>query len=118
MLDNLLSHKSKCNNLRTLKKSNKFNISLNTIETRLADISSNIQYLIKNIKLYEVSKPLFSGNNGYVFIVCDKQKVTNAKINPEIIKNKMMNKHFLNLSNKLLKRLNKQAQITQIQKLN
>ena len=117
-LDNLLSHKSKCNNLRTLKNSNKLNISLNTIETRLADISSNIQYLIKNIKLYEVSKPLFSGNNGYVFIVCDKQKVTNAKINQEIIKNKMMNKHFLNLSNKLLKRLNKQAQITQIQKLN
>jgi hypothetical protein len=50
--------------------------------------------------------------------VCDKQKATNAEINPEIIKNKMMNKHFLNLSNKLLKRLNKQAQITQIQKLN
>ena len=35
-----------------LKKANKFKISLNTIETRLADISSNIQYLIKNIKLY------------------------------------------------------------------
>jgi len=30
----------------------------------------------------------------------------------------MMNKHFSNLGNKLLKRLNKQAQITQIQELN
>ena len=101
-----------------LKKANKFKISLNTIETRLADISSNIQYLIKNIKLYEVSKPLFSGNNGFAFIMCDKQKATMEEINPDIIKNKMMNKHFSNLGNKLLKRLNKQAQITQIQELN
>ena len=117
-LDEVLGHKSKCNNLTMLRKANKFKISLNTIETRLADISSNIQYLIKNIKLYEVSKPLFSGNNGFAFIMCDKQKATMEEINPEIIKNKMMNKHFLNLSNKLLKRLNKQAQINQIQKLN
>ena len=116
-LDEVLGHKSKCNNLTMLRKANKFKISLNTIETRLADISSNIQYLIKNIKLYEVSKPFFSGNNGFAFIMCDKQKATMEQINPEIIKNKMMNKHFLNLSNKLLKRLNKQAQITQIQKL-
>ena len=117
-LDEVLVHKSKCNNLTMLRKANKFKISLNTIETRLADISSNIQYLIKNLKLYEVSKPLFSGNIGFAFIMCDKQKATMEEINPEIIKNKMMNKHFLNLSNKLLKRLNKQAQITQIQKLN
>ena len=116
-LDEVLGHKSKCNNLTMLRKANKFKISLNTIETRLADISSNIQYLIKNLKLYEVSKPLFSGNIGFAFIMCDKQKATMEEINPEIIKNKMMNKHFLNLSNKLLKRLNKQAQITQIQKL-
>ena len=117
-LDEVLGHKSKCNNLTMLRKANKFKISLNTIETRLADISSNIQYLIKNLKLYEVSKPLFSGNNGFAFIMCDKQKATMEEINPETIKNKMMNKHFLNLSNKLLKRLNKQAQINQIQKLN
>ena len=117
-LDEVLGHKSKCNNLTMLRKANKFKISLNTIETRLADISSNIQYLIKNLKLYEVSKPLFSGNKGFAFIMCDKQKANMEEINPEIIKNKMMNKHFLNLSNKLLKRLNKQAQITQIQKLN
>ena len=116
-LDEVLGHKSKCNNLTMLRKANKFKISLNTIETRLADISSNIQYLIKNLKLYEVSKPLFSGNIGFAFIMCDKQNATMEEINPEIIKNKMMNKHFLNLSNKLLKRLNKQAQITQIQKL-
>jgi hypothetical protein len=117
-LDNMLSHKSKCNNLAALKNSSKFNISLNTIKTRLADISSNIQYLIKNIKLYEVSKPLFSGNNGFAYIICDRQKATKEEINPDIIKNKMMNKHFSNLANKLLKRLNKQAQVTQIQKLN
>ena len=117
-LDNMLSHKSKCNNLAALKNSNKFNISINTIQTRLADISSNIQYLIKNIKLYEVSKPLFSGNNVFTYIICDRQKATKEEINPDIIKNKMMNKHFSNLGNKLLKRLNKQAQITQIQELN
>jgi len=117
-IDNKLSNKSKCNNLAALKNSNKFNISINTIQTRLADISSNIQYLIKNIKLYEVSKPLFSGNNVFTYIICDRQKATKEEINPDIIKNKMMNKHFSNLGNKLLKRLNKQAQITQIQELN
>ena len=58
-LDEVLGHKSKCNNLTMLRKANKFKISLNTIETRLADISSNIQYLKHHPLLFlkEVSPP-------------------------------------------------------------
>ena len=44
----LLSDKSKCNNLLVLKKSNKLKISMNTIKSRIADLSPNIEYLINN----------------------------------------------------------------------
>ena len=116
-LSNLLSQNSKCNNLLMLKKSNKLKISMNTIKSRIADLSPNIEYLIKNLGLFEVSKPLFSGNIGFAYIMCDTQKAENDE-NIQIKKNKMMNKHLLNLSNKILKRLIKQAQISQIQKIN
>ena len=101
-----------------LKKSNQLKISINTIKSRIADLSPKIEYLIKNLALYEVSKPLFSGNVGFTYIICDKQNAENEKNIIKIKKNKMMNKHLLNLSNKILKRLIKQAQISQIQKIN
>ena len=116
-LSSLLSDKSKCNNLLVLKKSNKLKISMNTIKSRIADLSPNIEYLIKNLGLFEVSKPLFSGNVGFAYIICDTQNAENEE-NIKIKKNEMMNKHLLNLSNKILKRLIKQARISQIQKIN
>ena len=100
-----------------LKKSNKLKISINTIKSRIADLSPNIEYLIKNLGLFEVSKPLFYGNVGFAYIICDTQNAEN-KENIKIKKNEIMNKHLLNLSNKILKRLIKQAQISQIQKIN
>ena len=90
---------------------------MNTIKSRIADLSPNIEYLIKNLGLFEVSKPLFSGNVGFAYIICDTQNAENEE-NTKIKKNEMMNKHLLNLSNKILKRLIKQAQISQIQKFN
>ena len=116
-LSNLLSDNSKCNNLLVLKKSNKLKISMNTIKSRIADLSPNIEYLIKNLGLFEVSKPFFYGNVGFAYIICDTQNAENEE-NLKVKKNKMMNKHLLNLSNKILKRLIKQAQISQIQKIN
>ena len=98
-------------------KSNKLKISMNTIKSRIADLSPNIEYLIKNLGLFEVSKPLFYGNVGFAYIICDTQNAEN-KENIKIKKNEIMNKHLLNLSNKILKRLIKQAQISQIQKIN
>ena len=91
---------------------------MNTIKSRIADLSPNIEYLIKNLKLFEVSKPIFSGNVGFTYIICDTQKATYEEKKLETVKNKMMNKHFVNLSNKILKRLVKQAQITQIKEIN
>ena len=117
-LSNLLSHNLKCNNLLMLKKSNQLKISMNTIKSRIADLSPKIEYLIKNLGLFEVSKPLFSGNFGFTYIICDTQNAENKENIIKIKKNEMMNKHLLNLSNKILKRLNKQAQISQIQKIN
>ena len=116
-LNNLLSDKSKCNNLLRLKKSTKFKISMNTIKSRIADLSLNIEYLINNLELFKVSKPLFLGNVGFAYIICDTQNAIDEDNNFIAMKNKMMNKHFLNLSNKVLQRLTKQAQITPIQKI-
>ena len=45
------------------------------------------------------------------------QKAVNEEFNPELIKSQVMNKHFLNLSDVLLKRLKNQAKITNIQKI-
>ena len=81
--------------------------------TKTEDLKSLLTYLkdSKNLSLFKlyIKINFFSI---YVMNRMDKDEII------DIIKNKMMNKHFSNLGNKLLKRLNKQAQITQIQELN
>jgi len=116
-LEILLKNNNKCDKLNELNKSNKLKIYLSIIKSRLADISPIIEKSIQNLEFYKVSKPVFSGNDGYVYIICDVQKAINEEFNPEQIKRNIMNKHFLNLSSILLKRLNNEAKITNIQNL-
>jgi len=116
-LEILLNNENKCDKLNKLNKSNKLKINLSIIKSRIADISPVIGNSIQDLEFYAVSKPIFSGNNGYVYIICDMQKATNEEFNPELIKSQIMNKHFLNLSNVLLKRLNNEAKIINIQKI-
>ena len=60
---------------------------------------------------------IFYGNNGYTFIKCEIEKAKLDKIDYKKIKNSTMNKYFLIYSEKLLKRLNKEANIKIIEKI-
>ncbi len=113
----LLTNKKSCKNLNIIKNQNK-NYSVNIIKSRLADISRKIQNVIKNFELYKISQPIFLGNYGYTYIICDVKKPKSEKKTILELKNKMMQKHYLIISERYLKRLNKEAIITHKKKLN
>ena len=67
--------------------------------------------------MYEVSDPIFLRNNGYTYITCDKKKGKLPKNISSQIKKNIMEKQFLIFSEKLIKKLNKQANIINIKKI-
>ena len=107
----LLTNKKSCKNLNIIKNQNK-NYSVNIIKSRLADISTKIQNVIKNFELYKISQPMFLGNYGYTYIICDVKKPKSEKKTILELKNKMMQKHYLIISERYLKRLHKEAIIS------
>ena len=114
---NLLTNKKSCKNLNIVKNQNT-NYSINIIKSRIADISTKIQNVIKNIELYKISQPIFFGNYGYTYIICDVIKPQPEKKTILESKNKMMQKHYLIISERYLKRLHKEAIISHKKKLN
>ena len=112
----VLTNKKSCKDLNIIKNQNT-NYSVNIIKSRLADISTKIQNVIKNFELYEISQPIFLGNYGYTYIICDVKKPKSEKKTILELKNKMMQKHYLIISERYLKRLNKEAIITHKKKL-
>ena len=60
---------------------------------------------------------MFLGNYGYTYIICDVKKPKSEKKTILELKNKMMQKHYLIISERYLKRLNKEAIITHKKKL-
>lgn len=114
----ILRNEKSCNNLNLITNRNNSDLKLKIIKSRVADLSSNIQAVISGKKLYDVTRPIFSGNSGYLFIVCDKQKINIKNVNTDEIKKRLFNKHFIILSDKLLKRLHKQASIIKIKNVN
>ena len=111
VVKDLLTNKKSCKNLNIIKNQNK-NYSVNIIKSRLADISTKIQNVIKNFELYKISQPMFLGNYGYTYIICDVKKPKSEKKTILELKNKMMQKHYLIISERYLKRLNKEAIIS------
>ncbi len=116
-LDKLLSNKSTCDVLKIFEKKNSKNLDLKVIKTRIADLSPKIESIIKNINFFEISKPIFLGNNGYTYVKCDKREAKLDKINPKKYRETTLNKYFLIYSAKLLKRLNNEANILLIEKV-
>mgnify|MGYP001463649009 FL=1 len=112
----VLTNKKSCKDLNIIKNQNT-NYSVNIIKSRLADISTKIQNVIKNFELYKISQPMFLGNYGYTYIICDVKKPKSEKKTILELKNKMMQKHYLIISERYLKRLNKEALITHKKKL-
>ena len=81
-------------------------------------LSSRIQNVIRDLELYKVSKPIFLGNNGYTYIICDTKNIPPKKESLLEQKNKIMQKYYLIFSERHLKRLYNEARIVNINKLN
>ena len=113
-LSKLLGDKKNCDQL---KKINDKSIKLNIINSRVADLSPNIQKIIVNKKINEITDPVYIGNNGYTYVVCDKKQAKLSKKNYNQTKKDFMSKQFLIFSEKHLKQLNKQANIINIKEI-
>ncbi len=116
-LNNLLSNKNSCDVLKNFEKKNSKNLDLKVINSRIADLSPKIENIIKSINLFEISKPIFLGNHGYTYVKCDKRVAKLNKINYEKLKEKKLNQYFLIYSEKLLERLNNEANISFVEKI-
>ena len=116
-LNNFLSNKNSCDVLKIFEKKNSKNLNLKVINSRIADLSPKIENIIKNINLFEISEPMFLGNNGYIYVKCDKKVAKLDKINYKKIKEKKLNQYFLIYSEKLIKRLNNEANILFVEKI-
>ena len=116
-VENLLSNKSSCDVLKIFEKKNSKNFDLKVITSRIADLSPKIENIIKSIDFFVISKPIFLGNYGYTYVKCDKRKAELEKINYKKLKEKELNKYFLIYSEKLLKRLNNEANILLVEKM-
>ena len=113
-LSKLLIDKKNCDQL---KKINDKSIKLNIINSRVADLSPNIQNVIFNKKINDITDPVYIGNNGYTYVVCDKKQAKLSKKNYNETKKDFMSKQFLIFSEKHLKQLNKQANIINIKEI-
>jgi hypothetical protein len=113
----LLTNKKSCKNLNIIKNQNT-NYSVNIIKSRIADISTKIQNVIKNFELYQISQPIFLGNYGYTYIICDVKKPQSEQKTILELKNKMMQKPYVIISERYLKRLHKEARISHTKHLN
>ena len=116
-LDNLLSNKSTCDVLKVYEKENSKNLDLKVIKSRIADLSPKIESIIENINFFEISKPIFLGNNGYTYVKCDKKEAKLDKIDYKKLKKTRLDKYFLIYSEKLIKRLKNDANILLIEKI-
>ena len=113
-LSKLLGDKKNCDQLQ---KINDKSIKLNIINSRVADLSPNIQKVIINKKINQITDPFYIGNNGYTYVVCDKKQAKLSKKNYNETKKDFMSKQFLIFSEKHLKQLNKQANIINIKEI-
>ena len=116
-LSSLLLNKNSCEVLKIFGKKNRKNLKLKVIKSRIADLSSKIEKIIKSINFYEISKPIFRGNHGYTYVKCDKKVAKLEKINYKKLKEKKLNQYFIIYSEKLLKRLNNEASILHVEKI-
>ena len=116
-LSKLLNKKTSCSNLKNLNDKNNKDLILKVVKARIADLSPSIQKIIKNKNLYEISEPIYTGNNAFTYIICDLKKAKIIKNNFVQIKRNIMEKQFIIFSEKLIKKFNKQAIIINIKKI-
>ena len=112
----LFKNNKRCEVLKNISNQIK-NLKLNVINARVADLDITLQNGLKNLKLFEYIGPIYRGNNGFLYIFCDKKNIKLKKINPGLIKKKILNKRFVVLSTKLFKKLTQKADIKTINQI-
>ena len=112
---NLVNKKS-CNLLNQINYDQ--DITLDVIKSRIIDLNIGIQKRLINLQLFEITEPFYFGNNGYLFVLCDKVKARIKEFNPSKVKDSLIQKKLTILSAKLLKKLTQNATIIYKNKLN
>jgi peptidyl-prolyl cis-trans isomerase SurA len=110
-VDDLLKNNKGCNELKKFNNNINKDITLRVINSRIADLDVNLQNKINNLKLYEIMKPIYEGNKGYLYILCDKAKNQLINFNPDLIKKELIDERISILSSRYLKKLNQNAVI-------
>ena len=111
-----LINKRNCNSLKQINFDQ--DITLKIIKSRILDLNTSMQKVLINLKLFQIMKPFYNGNNGYLFVLCDKVKARIKEFNPSRIKNNLLEKKIIVLSAKLLKKLTRNSTIVYKKKLN
>ncbi len=117
ILDNLLLNKKNCQSLNNLKKQDHEFLNLRLIKSRIADLNPKLQDIVNKTNFFKTSQPIFYRNHGYVYVKCDIEKAKLNEINYISLKKSIMNKYFIIYSEKLLKRLNNEANVKLIENL-
>ena len=73
-VDGLLKNNKGCNGLKNINNNTNKDITLRVINSRIADLDVNLQKKINNLQLYKVMEPIYEGNEGYLYVLCDKAK--------------------------------------------
>ena len=111
-----LINKNNCNSLKQINYDK--DTTLKVIKSRILDLDISMQKQLVNLKLLQTMKPFYNGNNGYLFVLCDKVKARIKEFNPSQIKNSLLEKKLIVLSAKLLKKLTRNSTIVYKNKLN
>jgi len=111
-----LINKKNCNSLKQINFDQ--DTTLKIIKSRILDLDISMQKALINLKLFQIMKPFYNGNSGYLFVLCDKVKARIKEFNPIQVKNSLLEKKFIVLSAKLIKKLTQNSTIIYKNKLN
>ena len=110
-VDGLLKNNKGCNGLKNINNNTNKDITLRVINSRIADLDVNLQKKINNLQLYKIMEPIYEGNEGYLYVLCDKAKSKLIDFNPDLIKQELTDKRMSILSSRYLKKIKQNAVI-------
>jgi len=114
----LLKNKRSCAALKKINLEKNKSLKLRVIKSRIADLDTNLQKGLKNLKLLQSIGPIYEGNNGYLFVLCDMKRMKLKDINPNLIKKKLLDKRLAIFNARILKKITQNAMIKTINKVN
>ena len=114
----LLKNRRSCDALKKINPEKNKGLKLRVIKSRIADLDTNLQKGLKNLELLQSLGPTYKGNNGYLFVFCDINRIKLKDINPNLIKEKLQNKRLAIFNARILKKVTQNAVIKTINKIN